>query len=58
MKTFEELGVCDELLLGIAEMGFVTPMPVQAGNHFCARGLHRFYRWLYRTLARARHQPW
>ena len=30
MKTFEELGVCDELLLAISEMGFEVPMPVQA----------------------------
>ncbi len=27
--TFEELGIRDDLLLGIAEMGFETPMPVQ-----------------------------
>ncbi len=27
--TFEELGVRDDLLRGIAEMGFETPMPVQ-----------------------------
>ncbi len=27
--TFEELGISDDLLLGIAEMGFETPMPVQ-----------------------------
>lgn len=30
MKTFEELGVNDELLLAISEMGFEMPMPVQA----------------------------
>lgn len=30
MKTFEELGVSDELLLAIGEMGFEVPMPVQA----------------------------
>lgn len=30
MKTFEELGVSDELLLAISEMGFEVPMPVQA----------------------------
>ena len=30
MKTFEELGVSDELLLAISEMGFEMPMPVQA----------------------------
>lgn len=30
MKTFEELGVSDELLLSISEMGFEMPMPVQA----------------------------
>ncbi|MBQ4345376.1 MAG: DEAD/DEAH box helicase [Muribaculaceae bacterium] len=29
MKTFEELGVCEELLLAIAELGFEMPMPVQ-----------------------------
>ncbi len=29
-KTFEELGVSDELLLAITEMGFEMPMPVQA----------------------------
>ncbi|MCM1067546.1 MAG: DEAD/DEAH box helicase [Muribaculaceae bacterium] len=29
MTTFEELGVRDDLLRGIAEMGFETPMPVQ-----------------------------
>ena len=29
MSTFEELGVRDDLLMGIADMGFVTPMPVQ-----------------------------
>ena len=27
--TFEELGVRDDLLRGIADMGFETPMPVQ-----------------------------
>lgn len=30
MMTFEELGVSDELLLAIGEMGFEVPMPVQA----------------------------
>lgn len=30
MKAFEELGVSDELLLAISEMGFEMPMPVQA----------------------------
>ena len=30
MKTFEELGVSDDLLLAISEMGFEMPMPVQA----------------------------
>lgn len=30
METFEELGVSDELLLAIGEMGFEVPMPVQA----------------------------
>ena len=30
MKTFEDLGVSDELLLAISEMGFEMPMPVQA----------------------------
>jgi len=29
MLNFEELGVCPDLLKGIAEMGFETPMPVQ-----------------------------
>lgn len=29
MTTFEELGVRDDLLRGIADMGFVSPMPVQ-----------------------------
>lgn len=29
MATFEELGVCEELLRGIAELGFEMPMPVQ-----------------------------
>ena len=29
MLTFEELGVRPDLLQGIAEMGFETPMPVQ-----------------------------
>lgn len=27
--TFDELGVRDDLLRGIADMGFETPMPVQ-----------------------------
>ena len=27
--TFQELGVCDELLRGISELGFENPMPVQ-----------------------------
>ncbi len=29
MTTFKELGVSDDLLRGIADMGFETPMPVQ-----------------------------
>ncbi|MBR1400198.1 MAG: DEAD/DEAH box helicase [Prevotella sp.] len=29
MKTFEELGVSNEILRAITEMGFVSPMPVQ-----------------------------
>lgn len=29
MKTFQELGVCDEILRAISEMGFVNPMPIQ-----------------------------
>ena len=29
MKTFEELGVCEEIRKAIAEMGFETPMPIQ-----------------------------
>ena len=29
MKTFEELGVAEEILRAIAEMGYETPMPVQ-----------------------------
>ena len=29
MKTFEELGVCEEIRRAIGEMGFVQPMPVQ-----------------------------
>lgn len=29
MKTFEELGVCEEIRKAIEEMGFVQPMPVQ-----------------------------
>ncbi|MBR4721946.1 MAG: DEAD/DEAH box helicase [Muribaculaceae bacterium] len=29
MATFEELGINDELLLAVAELGFETPMPVQ-----------------------------
>ena len=29
MKTFEELGVCQEIRHAIEEMGFVQPMPVQ-----------------------------
>ena len=29
MKTFEELGVCEEIRSAIEEMGFVQPMPVQ-----------------------------
>ena len=41
MTTFQDLGVRDDLLRGIAEMGFETPMPVQekvipvllSGNH-------------------------
>ena len=40
MKTFEELGVCEEIRRAIEEMGFVQPMPVQEevipyllGNH-------------------------
>ncbi len=29
MKTFEELGVCEEILRAIKEMGYESPMPVQ-----------------------------
>ena len=29
MKTFEELGVCEEIRRAIEEMGYVSPMPVQ-----------------------------
>jgi len=29
VKTFQELGVCDEILRAISEMGFVNPMPIQ-----------------------------
>lgn len=29
MKTFEELGVCEEIRRAISEMGYVSPMPVQ-----------------------------
>ena len=29
MKTFEELGVCEEICRAIEELGFVQPMPVQ-----------------------------
>jgi ATP-dependent RNA helicase DeaD len=29
LKTFEELGVCEEIRRAIEEMGFVQPMPVQ-----------------------------
>ena len=29
MKTFEELGVCEEIRHAIEELGFVQPMPVQ-----------------------------
>jgi len=29
MKTFEELGVCEEIRKAIEELGFVQPMPVQ-----------------------------
>ena len=29
MKTFEELGVCEEIRRAIEEMGFAEPMPVQ-----------------------------
>ena len=29
MKTFEELGVCSDILRAIEELGFVNPMPVQ-----------------------------
>lgn len=29
MKTFQELGVCDEILRAITEMGYEQPMPVQ-----------------------------
>ena len=29
MKTFEELGVCEEVRVAIEELGFVQPMPVQ-----------------------------
>ena len=29
MKTFEELGICEEIRIAIEEVGFVQPMPVQ-----------------------------
>ncbi len=29
MKTFEELGICDEILMAITELGYEKPMPVQ-----------------------------
>ena len=29
MKTFEELGVCEEIRRAISEMGYEHPMPVQ-----------------------------
>ena len=29
MKTFEELGVCPEILKAITELGYEHPMPVQ-----------------------------
>ena len=29
MKSFEELGLCDEILRAVSELGFVNPMPVQ-----------------------------
>lgn len=29
MKTFEELGVCEEIRRAIGELGYVSPMPVQ-----------------------------
>ena len=29
MKTFEELGICDEIRKAISEMGFVQPMTIQ-----------------------------
>ena len=29
MKTFEELGICEEIRIAIEELGFVQPMPVQ-----------------------------
>ncbi|MFA6873530.1 MAG: DEAD/DEAH box helicase, partial [Bacteroidaceae bacterium] len=29
MKTFKELGLRDEILQAIEEMGYVSPMPVQ-----------------------------
>ena len=29
LKTFEELGVCEEIRRAISEMGYVSPMPVQ-----------------------------
>ena len=29
MKTFEELGICEEIRVAIEELGFVQPMPVQ-----------------------------
>ena len=29
LKTFEELGVCEEIRRAIEEMGYVSPMPVQ-----------------------------
>ena len=29
MKTFQELGICDEILKAITELGYENPMPVQ-----------------------------
>jgi ATP-dependent RNA helicase DeaD len=29
LKTFEELGVCEEIRRAIEELGFTQPMPVQ-----------------------------
>ena len=29
MKTFQELGICDEILKAITKLGYENPMPVQ-----------------------------